>query len=88
MIRVQISMDESLLKSVDSYAKSVGLSRSGFLSLAVSDYLSAKKLAPEVGSIVSGVASLFEKLMRGEISQDEFQTGLDDYDSASRNLHK
>lgn len=85
-IRVQLSIDEQLLPRMDTFAKSMGLSRSAFVATAVSDYMSARDKAPKYGDLFASMASTFEALMRGEITQDEFQLRIDGFDAAVKRL--
>lgn len=88
MIRFQISMDESLLKKVDDYAKSAGLSRSGFMSLAASDYISAKEKAPKVSEAFLKMATLIDQRMNGAISKEELEIKLDEVGKSMSDLQK
>lgn len=77
MARIQISMDDDVLKRVDDFAKHAALSRSAFLSMAAVDYINAKEKAPLITSAFSSMAALVDSRVKGEISQDEFRLRLD-----------
>lgn len=86
MARIQISMDEDVLKRIDDFAKSAALSRSAFLSMAALDYINAKEKAPLITSAFSSMAALLDARVRGEISQEEFQSRIDSLGSSVQGL--
>lgn len=55
MKRVNITIDENLLNKIDSYSKKRYLSRSGFISLAISTYLDNVEKVPSFSSQVDEV---------------------------------
>ena len=88
MIRFQISMDENLMKKVDEAAKSAGLSRSGFMSLAASDYISAKEKAPKVSEAFLKMATLIDQRMNGAISKEDLEKKLEEVGKSVSDLQK
>lgn len=88
MARIQVSMDDDVLKRIDDFAKSAALSRSAFLSMAAMDYITAKEKAPLITSAFSSMASLLDARVKGEISQEEFQLRLDGLDQSVKELGK
>ena len=81
MARIQISMDDDVLKRVDEFAKRAALSRSAFLSMAAVDYINAKEKAPLITSAFSSMAALLDARVKMS-----FSFGLMDWISLSRNL--
>lgn len=77
MARIQVSMDDDVLKRIDEFSKKVALSRSAFLSMAAVDYIDSKEKAPLISSAFSSMAALLDARVKGEISQDEFQSRID-----------
>lgn len=88
MARIQISMDDDVLKRVDEFAKSAALTRSAFLSMAAIDYINAKEKAPLITSAFSSMAALLDARVKGEISQEEFQLRLDGLDQSVKGIGK
>lgn len=43
MAKIQISVDDDLLKRVDDFSEKVYMSRSGLFSLAVNDYINSRE---------------------------------------------
>lgn len=88
MQKFQISMDETLFKKVEEYAKNAGLSRSGFISLAASDYISAKEKAPKITEAFLAMATLMDSKIKGHISQEEMTKQLDELENGMKQLGK
>lgn len=74
-MKVQITLDDELMKRVDAYADENYMSRSGLLSIAVTQYLNTKEM---IGAITRmGVA--MEKIAdKGEIDE-QTQKELEDF---------
>lgn len=88
MVKVQITIKEELLKKVDEQAKRAGLSRSAFLSLTASDYISAKEKAPKVSEAFVRMATLIDQRMNGAITKEELETKLDEVGKTVSDLQK
>ena len=88
MARVQISMDDDVLKKIDAFAKQAALSRSAFLSMAAVDYIAAKEKAPLITSAFSSMAALLDARVKGEISQEDFQLRIDGLDASLKQLNE
>lgn len=88
MARVQISMDDDVLQKIDAFAKQAALSRSAFLSMAAVDYIAAKEKAPLITSAFASMAALLDARVKGEISQEEFQSRIDGLDQSMKGLGK
>ena len=74
-MKVQITLDDELMKRVDAYADENYMSRSGLLSIAVTQYLNTKEM---IGAITRmGIA--MEKIAdKGEIDE-QTQHELEDF---------
>ena len=86
MAKVLISIDDDILSRFDSYVASVGLNRSAFLSMAGIEYLNAREKAPLISSAFSSMFSLIDSRVKGEISQEDFQSRLDDLNNTVKRL--
>lgn len=73
-MKVQITLDDELMKRVDAYADENYMSRSGLISIAVTQYLNTKEM---IGAITRmGIA--MEKIAdKGEIDKQTQQELLD-----------
>lgn len=74
-MKVQITLDDELMKRVDAYADENYMSRSGLLSIAVTQYLNTKEM---IGAITRmGIA--MEKIAdKGEVDEQTRQE-LEDF---------
>lgn len=74
-MKVQITLDDELMKRVDAYADEHYMSRSGLLSIAVTQYLNTKEM---IGAITRmGIA--MEKIAdKGEVDEQTRQE-LEDF---------
>ena len=88
LARVQISIDDDVLKRVDEFSKKLALSRSAFLSMAAVDYIEAKEKAPLISSAFASMASLLDARVNGLISQEEFNLKLSRLDDDVKSLGK
>ena len=59
--KVTISVEPKLLVRIDSYADENGMTRSGFISLAVKKYLEAEETLPSMTKVISKLAELMSE---------------------------
>lgn len=74
-MKVQITLDDELLKRVDAYADENYLSRSGLLSIAVTQYLNTKEM---VGAITRMGYAMEKIADKGEVDE-QTQKELEDF---------
>lgn len=48
MKRINVTLDDLVLKNVDAFCEENSISRSGLISIALTEYINAQKLLPEV----------------------------------------
>ncbi len=79
-MKLQISLDEELVKRLDSYAEKNYMTRSGLISFSVSQYLNQA----EVMLAVTDMSLAFKKIAeKGTIDQDTLEQ-LEDFDRLCR----
>lgn len=71
MAKIMISIDDSLLERVDNMADEMYTSRSGLLSLAVTEYLNAKQSIGILTDISLQISKIANDVKNGEIENDE-----------------
>lgn len=76
MAKVQISIDDELLKRIDKCADDNYTSRSGLISLAMADYLNSK----EVFSLVKDMAFAVRKIADNNVVDDDTMKQLEDFE--------
>ena len=75
MAKVQISVDDELLKRIDTYADNNYMSRSGLFTIAVNQYLNVN----EVTSAIVRLNLAFEKIAENGNIDDETMKELEDW---------
>lgn len=65
-MKIQITIDEDLMKRVDEYADSNYMSRSGFITLALTQYLNSNEM---VGAITRMGLAMERIADKGEIDE-------------------
>lgn len=81
-MKVQITLDDALMKRVDAYADENYMSRSGLLSLAVTQYLNAA----EVTKAIKEMAVCMRKIADNGTVDHETMKQLEDFERLSKML--
>lgn len=84
--KFMVSMDDGLFERLEGYVSANGFTRSGFISVAVRDYLEAKEKAPKFTSIFVRLAEAVDKRVSGSISDDEYQITMEQLQRETDNL--
>lgn len=82
MKKVQISIDENLLDRIDSYADQSYMSRSGFITLACSQYLNQA----EVVYAIKDLSLAMQKIAKDKQVDKDTLEKLEDFERLSRML--
>lgn len=75
--KLSFSMKTDLLERMDNYADDNGLTRSGLIALAVTQYLNAMEAAPSVTRLLNAMAAVSDGVLKGEMSSDEARARMD-----------
>ena len=86
--KVLLTVDEDVLNRIDAFASSLSLSRSAFLCMAAIDYMNAKEKAPLITSAFSSMAALIDARVKGEMSQEDFQSRIDNLNRSVKEISK
>lgn len=81
-MKVQITLDDALMERVDAYADENYMSRSGLLSLAVTQYLNAA----EVTKAIKEMAVCMRKIADNGTVDHETLEQLEDFERLSKML--
>lgn len=81
-MKVQITLDDALMERVDAYADENYMSRSGLLSLAVTQYLNAA----EVSKAIKEMALCMRKIADNGTVDHETMEQLEDFERLSKIL--
>lgn len=66
--KINITLQKDLLSRADEYASVNGMTRSGLISVALSQYLNAVEVQPSINKILASMAAVAEGAMSGEMS--------------------
>lgn len=81
-MKVQITLDDALMERVDAYADENYMSRSGLLSLAVTQYLNAA----EVTKAIKEMAVCMRKIADNGTVDHEIMKQLEDFERLAKML--
>lgn len=82
MMKVQITLDDDLMSRVDNYADENYMSRSGLISLAVTQFLNAA----DVTRAVKDMSFAMRKIADTGTIDEDTQKQLDDFERLSKML--
>lgn len=87
-VKLNITLAPDLLARMDAYSSENSMSRSGLISLAVSQYLNSIEVMPSVNKLLASFAAVTEGTLKGEISREEAEDRLAKIQSAYEVLTK
>lgn len=75
--KISISVREDLLERIDVYADNNGMTRSGLISLACSQYLNAVEAMPSVNKLLNAMAAVTDGVIKGDVAPHDARARLD-----------
>ena len=66
--KLNVTIREDLLKRMDDYSSENGMTRSGLIAVAVTQYLNAVEAMPSVTKLLNAMAAVSEGVLKGEMS--------------------
>lgn len=80
-VKLNATMKEDLIARIDSYCSRSGMSRSGFLAVACSQYLDAMEKKPIVADAFGNMGKLFKLALDGKTDSEEYAQVLEALES-------
>lgn len=74
--KLNVTIREDLLERMDIYANENGMTRSGLIAVAVTQYLNAVEAIPSVSKLLSAMAAVSEGVLKGEMPPHEAEARL------------
>lgn len=74
--KLSVTIRSDLLDRMDSYAENNGMTRSGLIAIAVTQYLNAIEAMPSVTKLLSAMAAVSESVLKGDISPEDAETRM------------
>lgn len=86
--KLNVTIREDLLERMDNYADENGMTRSGLIAIAVTQYLNAVEAAPSINKLLTAMAAVTEGALSGEMPVQEAQARLDAIQMTYKDLTK
>lgn len=83
--RVVISFDDEILKKIDQYAELHGMTRTSFVNLACTEYLTSIEKVPSLSAALVQFAQIMDDSANGKIS---YSDTIDRLNDVSKSLEK
>lgn len=74
--KLSVTIRSDLLDRMDEYADNNGMTRSGLIAIAVTQYLNAVEAMPSVNKLLGAMASLTDLVLKGEMEPSEAKARL------------
>lgn len=85
-VKLNITIKEDLLSRADSYADENGMTRSGLLSLALTQYLNSVEAMPSVNKLMASMAALVDGTFNGALDPAEAEKRMESIQAAYKLL--
>jgi hypothetical protein len=87
-VKVAISLRADLIEWVDEKAHEMGLSRSGYLAMCITQYKQALEVQPQLNNLMGSLSNVMNGLANGTLTVDQAQMRLVDIESQYPTLKK
>ena len=86
--KLNVTIREDLLERVDDYADENGMTRSGLIAMAVTQYLNAVEAMPSVNKLLNAMAAVSDGVLKGEMAPHEAEAKIAAIQSTYEELTK
>ena len=87
-IKFSASLRPDLLEWVDEKAHEMGVSRSAYIAMCVTQYKQALEIQPQLNGLMGSLSNVMNGLANGTLSVDQAQMRLVDIDAEYSSLKK
>lgn len=84
--KLSVTIRSDLLERMDDYADDNGMTRSGLIAIAVTQYLNAVEAMPSVKKMLNAMAAVTDGVLKGDMNPTEAQARLDAIQSTYEQL--
>lgn len=84
--KLSVTIRSDLLERMDEYADDNGMTRSGLIAIAVTQYLNAVEAMPSVKKMLNAMAAVTDGVLKGDMNSTEAQARLDAIQSTYEQL--
>lgn len=85
-VKINITMRDDLLERADRFAKNNAVTRSGLISLALSQYLDAVEKKPAVSDAIGHMGDLIKLALSGKTDTQEYSEKLAELEKAAETI--
>lgn len=85
-MKVQITLDEELIKRIDNYADENYMSRSGLISFACTQFLNSADVSKAIKDMAFCMRKIADSADKGAVT-DEMMQELEDFDRLAKMLY-
>lgn len=75
--KLSVTIRTDLLSRMDDYASHNGMTRSGLIAIAVTQYLNACDAMPSLNKMLNAMAAVTDGVLKGEMEPREAQARID-----------
>lgn len=86
--KLNVTIREDLLERMDDYAGENGMTRSGLIAMAVTQYLNAVEAMPSVNKLLNAMAAVSDGVLKGEMAPREAEAKIAAIQSTYEELTK
>lgn len=86
--KLNVTIREDLLERMDDYADENGMTRSGLIAMAVTQYLNAVEAMPSVNKLLNAMAAVSDGVLKGEMAPHEAEAKIAAIQSTYEELTK
>lgn len=86
--KLSVTIRSALLDRMDRYADENGMTRSGLIAIAVTQYLNAVEAMPSVNKMLNAMSAVTDGVLKGEMLPSEARARLDAIQSTYEQLTK
>lgn len=87
-VKVAVSLRADLVEWVDTKAHEMGLSRSGYLAMCITQYKQALEVQPQLNRLMDSLSNVMTGFANGTLTVDQAQMRIVDLDSEYAALKK
>lgn len=69
--KLSVTIRRDLVERMDEYADNNGMTRSGLIAIAVTQYLNAVEAIPSVNKLLNAMAAVSDGVLKGELTPSE-----------------
>lgn len=85
-VKLNVTIREDLLERTDAFAENNGMTRSGLIAVALTNYLNAMDAMPSTKKLLNAMAAVSDGLLKGEMPMHEAKARMESIRSTYEEL--